>query len=244
MALVFLGTGAAGGTPGEGRSGRRESSVLVHAGEHRMLIDVTRDVGDQVADLDRIDAVLVTHAHRDASGGIPALRRWWRAREHGVIPLLAHPATIAAIRDRWARLDHCRLVSAQPGARRRVGPWQVTPIEVPHAAGTATVAWRLDGRASVTYASDVAALTDDLERGAAGSDTLVLDGAMWGRSLFSHLRVDHDLPTACHWDVGDIWLTQIGRSAPPHESFEAAVRALCERAAPAWDGLTIDPGRP
>jgi hypothetical protein len=62
---------------------------------------------------------------------------------------------------------------------------------------------------------------------------------MWGRSLFSHLRADRALPVVCGWDVGRILLTQIGRTAPPHERLAREVRTLCARAQPAHDGLDV-----
>ncbi|MDQ4130645.1 MAG: MBL fold metallo-hydrolase, partial [Actinomycetota bacterium] len=68
--LVFLGTGASGGTPGSGRSLRRESSLLVRAMEATVLIDATRHLPAQVEGVNHLDALLLTHAHRDASGGI------------------------------------------------------------------------------------------------------------------------------------------------------------------------------
>jgi hypothetical protein len=139
-------------------------------------------------------------------------------------------------------LDHCRLIAVEPGQVFRVGGVEVSAVEVPHAADPRfpTFAWRLrSGSVAVVYASDVARLTVDLERFARGASLLVLDGAMWGRTLFSHLRVDRDLPVACGWDVQQILLTQIGRTAPPHERFEREVKALCPSAIPAYDGLTL-----
>jgi phosphoribosyl 1,2-cyclic phosphodiesterase len=46
-----------------------------------LLIDVTRDFAAQAQRITRIDAILITHGHRDAMGGFPSLRRWWV--EHG-----------------------------------------------------------------------------------------------------------------------------------------------------------------
>jgi hypothetical protein len=66
---------------------------------------------------------------------------------------------------------------------------------------------------------------------------------MWRRSLFSHLTIDRELPTLCRWPVERILLTQIGRTAPPHQELERAVRELCPKASPAWDGLTVELGR-
>jgi ribonuclease BN (tRNA processing enzyme) len=241
MRLRFLGTGASGGTPGRGRSRRRESSLLVSAG-FTVLIDLTRDFRQQASAIERIDAVLLTHGHRDASGGVAALRSWWRERELEPIPVYASAATIRAVYRRHARLEHCELVAVREGGRRRLGPFSVTARRVPHAREPRfpTFAWRLaSGGKALVYASDVARPTAGLERFSAGASLLVIDGAMWRRRIFSHLTIDADLPRICGWGVRRILLTQIGRSAPPHERLEREVRAICRRATPAYDGLEL-----
>ena len=176
MRLRFLGTGASGGTPGRGRSRRQESSLVVDAGV-RIVIDVTRDFERQSA-LEDLDAVLLTHAHADACGGVAQLRRWLRARDMERLPLYASAATIAALEKRFRRLDHCDFNPVRPGQRRR--------------------------------------------------------------RLFSHLTIDRELARLCDWEVERIVLTQIGRTAPPHERLERAVRRLCARARPAYDGLVLE----
>lgn len=242
MRLCFLGTGASGGTPGTGRSARRESSVLVEEG-CSVLIDVTRDFELQAGVIARIDGVLLTHAHRDAAGGIAQLRRWHRGRGGEPIPVYASPATLAVVRERFARLDHCRLVAVGEREHLQVGELQITPLLVPHVPGPSfpTYAWRIEGGlSSLVYASDVARLTPDLERFAGGASVLVIDGAMWGRSIFSHLRGDRALPDLCRWDVERILVTQIGRTAPRHALLERQIAALCARASPAYDGLEVE----
>jgi phosphoribosyl 1,2-cyclic phosphodiesterase len=240
--LRFLGTGASGGTPGRGRSRRRESSLLLKADSH-ILIDVTRDFGDQARGLDRIDSILITHAHRDACGGVGQLRAWWQSRGGGEpIPVYAHRGTIVAIRRRLSRLDHCQFTEVRVGSRKRLGEWIVTPLEVPHAPEPhhPTFAWRLRrSDRTIVYASDVARLTPQLRRFAAEASVLVIDGAMWGRQLFSHLTIDAELPRLCDWGVDTILLTQLGKTLPPHERLEREVRALCPRARPAHDGLVF-----
>ena len=244
MRIAFLGTGASGGTPGGGRSARRESSALIEH-ECSVLVDVTRHFPAQAATVEHLDAVLLTHAHRDAAGGIAALRRWCEARALPPLSLYASPQALAVLDGRHRRLDHLRLRAVEPRRPRRIGPLQVTAIDVPHAREPRfrTYAWRLRAPdATLVYASDVARLEPALQQLATGADLLVIDGAMWRRPLFAHLTIDRELPALCRWPVKRILLTQIGRTAPPHERLERAVGELCPRAAPAWDGLLIDLG--
>lgn len=44
----------------------------------------------------------------------------------------------------------------------------------------------------------------------------------------------------CAWPVGRILLTQIGKSCPPYDGLTELVRGLCERGAPAYDGLVVN----
>ena len=242
MRLTFLGTGASGGTPGAGRSARRESSLLVE-GRTRLLIDVTRHFVEQSVNVPDLDGVLLTHAHRDAAGGIAALRRWWMARTRGPLRVFASPQTIAVLRERFRRLDGFELIEVDDGEQHRIGDVTAGATEVPHAGQSRfrTYAWRLrEHTSSIVYASDVGRLEPPLRRFSDDADILVIDGAMWRRSLFAHLTIDQELPKLCAWSVRRILLTQIGRTAPPHEAFEREVASLCPRAAPAWDGLVID----
>jgi phosphoribosyl 1,2-cyclic phosphodiesterase len=245
MRVRFLGTGASGGTAGRGRSQRRESSALISQGRTRVLIDATRHFREQRKEFtERLDAVLLTHAHRDACGGLPALAESQEAggADDAGVPIYASKATIAAARRRLRGLEHCRFVPVRARQSRRIGPVTITPLTVPHARErwAPTFAWRLTaGGRRLVYASDVARLTPELRRFAEGAALLVIDGAMWGRQLFSHLTIDRDLPELCAWRVKRILLTQIGSTAPRHERFAREVSALCPRAAPAHDGLEV-----
>lgn len=69
---------------------------------------------------------------------------------------------------------------------------------------------------------------------------MVVDGATYERRIFSHLRIDDDLPEICRWPVERIYLTQIGKSAPEHEELATLVSRLCPRALPAHDGLEVE----
>lgn len=239
--LVFLGTGASGGTPGEGRSKRLESSMLATCDAGAVLVDVGRGFAARREEVGRIDAVILTHGHADAIGGLAALGDWRREQGSAPLPVYAAAATIDAACRRFARLDHCDFRAVTPRERLEVAGWTVSPTLVPHARDPdrfPTYAWKLDraGRA-VVYASDLARPTPELEDHCRGVDVLVVDGATYARRIFTHLRIDVDLPQLCRWDVGRIYLTQIGRSAPVHDELVEIVRRLCPRAAPAYDGF-------
>jgi ribonuclease BN (tRNA processing enzyme) len=131
----------------------------------------------------------------------------------------------------------------EPGRAVRIGTWRCTAHVVPHARdpGTPTLAWRITTRdGKLVYASDVARPEPGLAQLARGADVLVIDGATYRRTIFSHLRIDRDLPKVCGWRVKRVFLTQIGRSAPPHEELVRIVAELCPRAVPAYDGLTVE----
>lgn len=239
--LSFLGTGASGGTPGRGRSRRRESSLLVRGGGATFLFDVTRDFPVQATALRHVDLVLVTHAHRDASGGLPALDRF-AAQGAAAIPVLASPSAIALFQRRRRPPARLRFVAVAPGEVHRFGRWRIRAQTVPHATDPrfVTYAWKLSsGGFTLVYASDVARLEAALERFCRGAELLVLDGAMWSSAMPWHLTIDRELPRLCRWRVERILLTQIGRTAPPHAELTKKVARLCPRARPAWDGMRL-----
>ena len=239
--LHFLGTGASGGTPGRGRSRRLESSLLIES-RATILIDVSRHFDEQSKVIPRPDAILLTHGHADATGGMAALHRWWQRRDEKPIPVYANAETIEVLERRFRRLEHCDFVAVRERSRYRIGPWSVSAHTVPHAreARYRTLAWRLeiDGKRLV-YASDVSELTPDLERFSRGASLLVIDGAMWRRQIFTHLRIDQALPELCRWKVERIVLTQLGKTLPDHPRLVREVADLCERASPAHDGLEL-----
>jgi hypothetical protein len=107
--LRFLGTGASGGTRGEGRSRRRESSLVI-GGRTVLLVDVKPRLLGSGTGVRSHRRVPPTHGHRDAIDGLPQLRRcWFQPDARCPINILLNNVTAEVIRDRCRRLEHCRL---------------------------------------------------------------------------------------------------------------------------------------
>ena len=233
--MRFLGTGPAGGRPGRGRSRRTESSLAIADGGSTILVDVTRDFAAQARHLDTVDLVLITHAHRDASGGVARLARWLAGRP---VPLWSAPATIDALARRYRRLAPLELRAVRRPRRWR--DFAIAPLVVPHALDCTTLAWRIAraGR-TLVYASDVARLGARLAALSAGCDLLVLDGACWKRRIFTHLEIASAARIVAGWQVGRVRFTQLGRSTPDHAELDRWLRAFDPRFGAAHDGLEI-----
>ncbi len=121
------------------------SSILIDCG-----LNVQREFGELLEAHGReagpLDAVLVSHAHRDhaAYGALRVLRR------HAV-PIYAHRQVLRGVReahgiDDW---DQAPRLRAFPAERFDVGEFGVAPFEVPHAPGFPTFGFVIavhDGR--------------------------------------------------------------------------------------------------
>ncbi len=113
MKVTVLGSGPSSGVPqiggiwgrcdpAEPRNRRRRSSILVEEGGTAVLVDASPDCRQQLLDagVDRLDAVIFTHAHADHLHGIDDLR-WVNAAMGTVIPAYASALTLEQINIRF-----------------------------------------------------------------------------------------------------------------------------------------------
>jgi len=111
MRLVILGCGTSTGVPvigcrcevclsGSARNKRSRSSLLIQSDDRNILIDTTTDLRTQALSngLERVDAVLYTHAHADHVHGIDDLRAFNLATGGRAIPCFGNIDTIGRIR--------------------------------------------------------------------------------------------------------------------------------------------------
>ena len=249
--ITFLGTGTSNGIPEIGcdcavcrstdpRDCRTRTSALVRFGEISLLIDTATELRAQALanDIRRVDAVLMTHAHADHTGGFDDLRRFNELQgQH--IPVYANPGTAAMLRERYAYTftDIYPFYGGKPDLHLHEidGPFdvlgrEIVPIPVSHGRLTVT-GFRFSDLAYITDAKEIPAASLDLLR---DLDVLVLN-ALRERGHPTHLSFS---------DAVDIIQTvQPRRAFLVHLSHETshidAARLLPDGIEIAWDGLVV-----
>jgi phosphoribosyl 1,2-cyclic phosphate phosphodiesterase len=111
--VTILGSGASGGVPlignnwgvcdpNEPKNRRRRCSILIQSAETTVLVDASPDCRAQLLDagVDRLDAVIFTHAHADHVHGIDDLR-WVNVAMEAVIPAYGSEITLEQINTRF-----------------------------------------------------------------------------------------------------------------------------------------------
>ena len=101
---------------------RYRASALLAFGERRVLVDCGPDFKWQAlaADLRRLDAVLLTHDHQDAIGGLDELRRF-NELSGDYLPVHARAEDLDMVVGRWA-------YAFRPGQRTFFGLPQLRPV--------------------------------------------------------------------------------------------------------------------
>ena len=251
LTVTILGSGTSGGVPriacacptctsADPRDRRTRASVLLAFGQRRVLIDAGPDLRAQALreGLDRVDAVLLTHEHADAIGGLDDLRRF-NELHGGYLDVRTYPDSLAIVVDRFR-------YAFTPGQSRFAGLPMLRPVElagpflvggrrfvpVPVVHGERVIAgYRTGGFA---YCSDVQRIDPDGRVLLRGLDTLVVS-ALRDLPHPTHQTVDEALALVADLRPRRAFLTHLD-----HDLTHAAVSArLPAGVEVAWDGLTV-----
>lgn len=252
MKLRILGCGTSTGVPrigndwgrcdpGEPRNARLRSSLLVESAGERLLVDCGPDLRQQLlaAQIDELDAVIVTHAHGDHCHGIDELRPVSQAIERP-LPLYARRAVLDELQLRFAyAFDQSAfyrpIVEARElGSDLQVGRARITFVDQPH-GGLSSLGLRFDedGR-SAAYATDFNHLTDEMKALYEGVDVWIAD-CLTRTPHPTHMHLDGVLSAAREMRVGQLYLTHMGTGL----DYRALAAELPDWAAPGYDGLEI-----
>ncbi len=253
MKITILGCGSSGGVPLIGnvwgacdpanqRNRRLRPSILVEEGGVALLADTSPDMREQVlaCNLQKLTAVLYTHAHADHSHGIDNLRsvNWLTQKP---VPIYGDEETIGKLKNRFdyifrnpASIDNFHVPRVQPFVIEgplNFGSVKVTPFRQKHGT-THSLGYRFNDFA---YSTDVNGLNEEAFAVLKGIKVWVVDGI-------------REKPHPSHAHIGQTleWIKKIGpeRAYLTHmdQSVDyAALAAKLPRGVwPAHDGLVIE----
>ena len=227
--------------PNEARNYRLRTSILVESACERILVDCGPDLRQQLlaAEVNRLDGVIVTHAHGDHCHGIDELRPVSQAIE-GPVPLYARAKTIEELRQRFgyafSQSEFYRPVAEarELGEDLSFGETRARFVDQPH-GGPTSLGIRFDeGGYSVAYAIDFSDLTGEMAALYEGTDVWIAD-CLTRRPHPTHAHLDGVLGWARELRVGQLYLVHMGNGL----DYRSLIAELPDWAAPAFDGLEI-----
>lgn len=265
----FLGTGPAEAIPRKGhhdalcqnarhpksKSRRLRSAALVSFKKTSILIDAGPDIALQLrnAKPKRLDAILLTHGHADAVGGLKQVEEWLQIHGQEKVPLVTDRRTAERIQSRIGIFNALTPYYLEPYKPIILKELIVRPFPVRHAK---SIKIKTHGFlfGSCAYASDFYELPQKTKTILQGINTGILDAAMWfGNGMPTHMTTGQTLRLAAELNIENLVLTQSGHTYPPHEQAEKEIRHYtAKQNTPfpktvrlAYDGLRIaipDPG--
>jgi len=251
--ITVLGSGTSSGVPTIGcpcavcasadpRDRRLRPSILIRYGDKNVVVDTAPDFREQAlrARIERVDAILYTHAHADHILGLDDVRPF-NYRQRAAIPIYGLEETLASIQRvfRYAFNDG-PTESTVPklemhtldGEPFELFGLQFTPIRLPHGKTSVVLGFRFGSAAYLTDHSD---LPEAAKAKLQGLDVLFLD-ALRHRPHPTHSTVERSLEWVKELKPGRAYFTHICHDLP-HKTTEAS---LPENVHLAYDGLEIE----
>lgn len=240
MGVPTLGCHCAVCESGDPRDKRTRPSVLLSYGGRNVVIDTTPDFRYQAmrARLDRLDAVLYTHAHADHILGLDDIRPF-NLKQKSNIPIYATKVTLDTLRRQFAYIfDETPTESSLPLVELHAidGPFELfgaTIVPIPAMHGPQPVLGFRVG--SAAYLTDFSHVPDASKALLLGLDHLILDALRYVPHP-THSNVAQSLALAKELKPKRAWFTHIC-----HDLGHAETNTrLPENVQLAYDGLQIE----
>lgn len=252
MRLVILGCGTSTGVPvigchcevcsSDAKENRRtRSSLLIESNNRNILIDTTTDLRTQALSngLERVDAVLYTHAHADHIHGIDDLRAFNLAAGNRAIPCYGSTETIGRIKRIF---EYIFRKDGKDGWKPNLttteinGPFDlfgdaVVPIEIMH--GDAVILGYRIGK--FAYLTDCSAIPAGSVAKLKGLEVLIL-GALRHKPHPTHFSIDEAIEASRAVGPKRTIFTHLGHNL----DYAKDNHALPEGFELAFDGMAIE----
>jgi phosphoribosyl 1,2-cyclic phosphate phosphodiesterase len=253
--LLFLGSGTSAGIPMIGchcevcsssdpKDHRSRPSVVISQGETRVLVDTTPELRLQCVanSVDRIEAVVYTHAHADHIMGLDDVRRF-NALKGGPLDVWADSAAHHSLQQCFGyafKVPSPDLKVFRPHLQPRVidGPFRIGPmnwIPVPLLHGEQPILGFRVGK--LAYCTDVSAIPEQSFPLLEGLDVLVLDALQW-KPHVTHFNIEQAIEASRRIGAKQTYFTHIA-----HGVMHARDNPLMpEGVQLAYDGLRVTAG--
>lgn len=251
LKITFLGTGTSQGVPVIGctcevcqskdpRDNRTRSSILVENEHTRFVIDTGPDFRQQCLRerVDRLDAVLFTHEHKDHIAGLDDVRAFNFIHKM-VMPIYATQNVVNALKreyayifsdEKYPGIPEIKIVDVDK-EKFSIGTLEVTPIDVLHYR-MPVKAYRINDFAYITDANMI--VEEELMK-LQGLDVLVLN-ALRRESHISHFTLSEAIELVSVLKPKKAYLIHMSHQIGKHQDVQAE---LPENIELAFDGLQL-----
>ena len=257
MKLTLLGTGTSQGVPVIGcrcevcrsvdsRDKRLRTSAMVEVGDCRIVIDAGPDFRQQMlrTDVRTIDAILLTHEHKDHTGGLDDVRAFNFVDYPTIRPvdIYATPRTMACIRkdydyafatNKYRGVPEIRLHEIDGHEPFTVKGVEIIPIAGKHSERFEVTGYRIG---PIAYMTDFKKLCEGEIEKLRGVEVLVIN-ALRFKPHDSHFSVDEAMEIIREVKPRKAYLTHLSHEIGLHAT---SPERLSEGVELAYDGQTIE----
>ena len=252
MKITFLGTGTSQGVPMIGcscgacrsldfRDKRLRTSILVETDDASIVVDAGPDFRQQMLrqNQTRLDALLITHEHKDHVAGLDDVRAFNFLQEKSM-PVYALPRVLDQLRVEFAYafaekkypgVPKIELLPMEGGQTVYFGKLEVKAIHVMHAR-LPILGYRFGNFSYITDANHLDATAMEAIK---GSEVLVLN-ALQKEEHISHFTLDQAVEVAKASGVQKVYFIHMSHRMGRHALIQ---KELPEGIQLAWDGLMV-----
>lgn len=253
MKITILGSGTSQGVPiinckcdvcssTDSRDMRLRTSILIESRGTVICVDAGPDFRQQMlrANVSKLDAILITHEHKDHIGGLDDARPLIFSQQKPMTIYASKEAQEEIKREySYAFADNDKKYHGVPafnlididGSLIKINDLSIEPIKLKHYT-LASYAFRIGGFA---YVTDLSELSEDAFHKLKGIDYLIIE-ALRHKQHYSHINLSEAIDIAQRLNVKKAWFTHIS-----HEmgKFTDICPTLPDNMMLAYDGLEI-----
>lgn len=257
MRVTLLGTGTSQGVPVIGcrckvcqsedwHDKRLRTSAMVECDDIRIVIDAGPDFRQQMlrTGVRQIDAILLTHQHKDHTGGLDDVRAFNFVDFPIIRPIdiYANEATAASVRkdydyafveNKYIGAPEMRLHEIDPDQSFSVKWIEITPIKGEHSSRFSVLGYRIGNFA---YLTDFKQIKNEEVNKLMGVDTMVVN-ALRFKSHHSHFNVEEALALIEQVQPRQAYLTHLSHDIGLHSETD---KILPDGVRLGYDTLTIE----